>query len=362
MAIFTNAPGFALGSAANSELILHLARDVGLAALGLTLSLILQIAVMRLLQRRRDRFSAAVATRWRPLLLRYALGEDLTLPSLTRGEEVPLMLLWNHLADSLRGPSHERLGRVLAGLGLHLQARRWMEQGRGKQQLLGLLTIGHLGRTSDWQRVLELLADPRPYLSLAAARALLQIDPVHAAEPVIAELERRPDWPLARLAVLLRDAGSAHVFEPLRRHLDVAEPGTQVRLVRLLAAVDSIRASAALEGLLADTADNDLLSVCLQHVHTPGALQRVRELAGHPIWWVRLQAAGALGRLGTPQDLPLLHGLLSDPQWWVRYRAAGALVSMPGMTSETLTGLRDGLTDRYARDVLTQVLVERKLA
>ena len=317
---------------------------------------------MRVLQRRRDRASNAIATRWRPLLLRSAVGEEAPLPALRRGESALLLLLWNHLADSLRGPSHDRLRRIVAELGLHPKARRWLDGGQSCRQLLGLLTIGHMGRASDWQRVLELLADPRPYLSLAAARALLQIDPAHAAEPVIAELERRPNWPLARLAVLLRDAGSNHVFEPLRQRLETSGPALQVRLVRLIAAVDPMRASAALERLLAGGADNEVLSMCLQHVHAPGALPRVRELAQHPVWWLRVQAAGALARIGTRDDIALLLTLMSDPQWWVRYRAAGALVAMPGITPQALAGLRDGLADRYARDMLTQVMFEQELA
>jgi HEAT repeat protein len=360
--ICTNAAGCGLASGASSDLALRLALGIGLLALCLAFALILQVAVMRVLQRRRDAATSAVAARWRPLLLRCAVGERVPVPALSSGEPALLLLLWNHLADSLRGPSHDHLRRVVDELGLDSNARRWLDRSESRQQLLGLLTIGHMGCASDWPRVLALLADPRPYLSLAAARALLQIDPAHAAEPVIDELERRPDWPLARLAVLLRDAGSNHVFEPLRRRLASAGPAQQVRLVRLMAAVDSMRASAALERLMADSGNDEVLSMCLQHVHAPGALPRVRELAQHPVWWLRLQAAGALARLGTRDDLPLLLALMSDPQWWVRYRAAAALASMPGSTSQVLVGLRDGLVDRYARDVLNQVLAERALA
>ncbi|MES2991313.1 MAG: HEAT repeat domain-containing protein [Pseudomonadota bacterium] len=351
-----------MGFGASSEAVLQVAFGVGVGALGLTLALVLQVGLMRVLQRRRERARAAVQARWQPLLLRRAIGDDVALPGLAPAEQLPLLLLWNHVADSLRGPSHDRLGEVVTALGLQQRARRWLARGAGQRQLLGLLTLGHLRRAGDWEQVLPWLADPRPYLSLAAVRALLQIDAERAAAPVLDALVRRPDWPLARLALLLRDAGSAHVFEPLLARLADAPPVLAVRLVRLIAAVDAVRGSPALERQLATSDDNDVLSVCLQHVQTPGALQRVRELARHPVWWVRLQAAGALGRLGTRDDLPQLRALLSDPQWWVRYRAAGALAAMPGFTPQALAALRDTLDDRYARDVLTQVLGEGALA
>jgi HEAT repeat protein len=341
---------------------LRAALVVGAAALLLTLALIVRVATMRLLTRRREQRAQDVADRWRPLLLRQALGDTVALPALAPHQRLPLLLLWNHLADSLRGPSHDRLRDVLGELALLQPARHWLERGSAEQQLLALLTLGHLGRNQDWERVLQLLADPRPYLSLAAARALLQIDPARAAEPVVAAIVAHPDWPLARVAVLLRDADAARVFEQIQQRLQAAEPALQLRLIRLLVSVDPVRASTALEPLLEGDERHERLSLCLQHVQTPGTLPRVRALAQHPVWWVRLQAAGALGRLGMPQDRPQLLALLSDPQWWVRYRAAGALASLPGSSAEMLARLRDSLEDRYARDVLRQVMVERGMA
>ena len=346
----------------STDIAQQLAFWLGLASLALTFGLIVLVALMRLAMRWRERAAAATIARWRPALLRHAMGEDPPFPLLRRGERPVLLLLWNQIAESLRGPSHDRLRVVLNLLGLDALARRWLVRRDRERQWLGLVTLGHLAQPSDWDAVHALLGDPRPYLSLSAARTLLQIDPARAAVPVLVEIARRPEWPMARLALLLREAGAQHLFDPLRERLLAADATQQVRLVRLLAAVDSVRASPTLLGRLMRSDHTELLSMCLQHVQTPAALPRVRQLAQHPVWWVRSQAAAALARFGTPADKPLLLTLLCDPQWWVRYRAAQALLCTPGLTRPAALELREALTDRYARDVLGQAMIEREMA
>ena len=286
---FTNVTGCALAFDTSTDIAQQLAFGLGLASLALTFGLIVLVALMRLAMRWRERAAAATIARWRPALLRHAMGEDPPFPLLRRGERPVLLLLWNQIAESLRGPSHDRLRVVLNLLGLDALARRWLVRRDRERQWLGLVTLGHLAQPSDWDAVHALLGDPRPYLSLSAARTLLQIDPARAAVPVLVEIARRPEWPMARLALLLREAGAQHLFDPLRERLLAADATQQVRLVRLLAAVDSVRASPTLLGLLMRSDHTELLSMCLQHVQTPAALPRVPMNS-------TVQSAGSLAR------------------------------------------------------------------
>ena len=331
---------------------------VGLVALATTLALVVQVGAMRLAQRRSDAKATAMRARWRPLLLRRAMGEPAALPVLAVRDQIVFLVLWNQIADSLRGPSYDRLREVIVELALDHTARRWLQERNPSRQLLGLLTLGHLGASSDWSSLRRRLGDSRTYMSLAAARALLQVDAALAVDPVLDELARRADWPIARIAGLLRAASADKVFEPVLRRLQQAATLPSSRVARMLAAIDGVRASATLVRLMQRSDDTELLSTCLQHVQTPAALPRVRALARHPLWWIRVQAAAALGRLGDRDDRALLLVLLTDPNWWVRYRAAVAFVRMPGLAPEAIAALADGLTDRFARDVLHQALAE----
>jgi HEAT repeat protein len=76
---------------------------------------------------------------------------------------------------------------------------------------------------------------------------------------------------------------------------------------------------------------------------------------------VRLQAARALGHIGDASDLPRLQGMLCDSQWWVRYRAAQALSRLPGLDHEGMQRIRAAQNDRFACDVLDQVMAERNM-
>jgi HEAT repeat protein len=74
-----------------------------------------------------------------------------------------------------------------------------------------------------------------------------------------------------------------------------------------------------------------------------------------------MHAAAALGRLGESSDVEHLQPLLADPQWWVRYRAAQALSRLPGLDHEGMQRIRAAQNDRFACDVLDQVMAERNM-
>jgi HEAT repeat protein len=87
-------------------------------------------------------------------------------------------------------------------------------------------------------------------------------------------------------------------------------------------------------------------------------MPRLDQFVAHPEWYVRMQAARHIGRMGRAEDAGRLEQLLADREWWVRYRAARALVRLPGLTPTALGAIRARQVDAYARDILGQALVE----
>jgi HEAT repeat protein len=88
------------------------------------------------------------------------------------------------------------------------------------------------------------------------------------------------------------------------------------------------------------------------------AVPRLDALLAHPAWYVRMQAAKLVGRMGRTDDASRLERLLADEEWWVRYRAAKALVRLPGVGREDLAQMRSRLHEGYARDILDQAMAE----
>jgi len=81
----------------------------------------------------------------------------------------------------------------------------------------------------------------------------------------------------------------------------------------------------------------------------PGEKEKVVALLGDPVWFVRLQAAKALGTLRHDKAEAVLAKRLLDSNWQVRNAAATAIVQ----TSDNAIGIfldTLGTTDRYAKE------------
>ena len=137
------------------------------------------------------------------------------------------------------------------------------------------------------------------------------------------------------------------------------------RLVRMLGMTSNEAARPVLRRVLehaesAESAESaEATAAALDALWHPDDAHWARSGAVHAQWFVRVAAAKALARLGVAEDCRPLTVLLSDTSWWVRYRAAQALARLPGMTREELLRMRESAGDRYAADMLGQVISEQ---
>ena len=342
--------------AASSTSFVTVAVWTGTVALILTLLLALQIVMLRVGLRRRERLAAAAVGKWRPLLNSAIVGDEPALPPLAPRERLPFLQLWAHLQGSLRGEAAEGLNHLARRLGVDQLARGMLARGPRNERLLAALVLGHLRDRAAWDQLLPLARAGDSALSLTALWALVRVDPQAAAEYLTPLFIEREDWALSHVAGILQQAA-----EPVALVLARLLPQlSEERLPRALRIAESLRAplpAGALNGALASTSP-PVVVAALRSVIAPDALDEVRRLAAHEDWQVRVQAARALGRIGTREDAARLTLLLGDPQWWVRYRAAQALRELPLLSRADLEGVRASLTDRFALDMLDQVLAE----
>ncbi|ACG74824.1 PBS lyase HEAT domain protein repeat-containing protein [Anaeromyxobacter sp. K] len=332
-------------------------------ATGLLTALLSAVLVARVLGMRRRLARAEtrrqdVVARWRPILFEAIAGGSPHLPALPPEDEDAFLLLWVQLLDGIRGEPLERLARVGDALGAGALAAARLRREDALGHVLALRTLGYLGRAEDRAEVLRWLDDPRSYLSLAAARALVRIDPEGAPAELLPRLARRGDWPVPLFASVLGEASPPRVSERFAA-LCAALPGPAlVRLLPLASIVDAHRVEPILAALLERADEPEVLAAALRQVRSPELLDAARRAARHASWSVRVQAAAALGRVGERADRELLAGLLRDAEWWVRYRAAQALAARPYGTSQEVLALAEASGDRYARDIVRQALAE----
>jgi hypothetical protein len=339
---------------------------LSLVLLVLVLLLLLQIILLRVNLAARIAREQHFLEVWQPLLAAAIAGETVTLAHLARGNEVNFLKLWNHLQESLRGEAKQRLNEVAERCGVAQRSRVLLRRKELRLKLLALNTLGHLLDRSAWNDILQLARRPDPLLSLAAARALFQIDANAALRELRNELLERDDWPTAQLAILLQEIGSAGIFTMLADTASqlaatprAAEVTMLKRLLQLLEVAPYQHVILAIRSILSAAVDDEIVAQCLKYLREPVDLPFVRGNLSHPNWVVRLQAARALGRIGSREDWPKLAALLGDPVWWVRYRTAQTLVELVRGNAGVMAELRGQLSDRYALDMLEMVIAEK---
>ncbi|MFT3913421.1 MAG: HEAT repeat domain-containing protein [Anaeromyxobacteraceae bacterium] len=343
---------------ASSDPFVVVAWGAALATFSLSAALTVQVLRVRRATARREVRRDAFLAAWRPRLFEAAMGGNPPAPPVEPPDLDAFIALWNDVMDALDVESRAALGRVAEGAGADAEARRRLVRGRPVEQVQALRLLGHLGRPDDFDAVHAHLDDPRAYLSLTAARALVRIDPARAPAAVVPRIARRQDWPASLLVTALSSAAPAAVGRELERACAGAPAEQLVRLLPLVEVVERDVAEEILFSVLAPDADPEVIASVLRHARTPGLVGLAREGCLHPSWAVRTQAASALGRIGTPPDRDRLLALLRDGQWWVRYRAAQALCT--GRFGPPASHAADvvKLADRYAADIFAHVLAE----
>jgi HEAT repeat protein len=226
------------------------------------------------------------------------------------------------------------------------------------------LALQAQGYLRDQNAVAELAAatdDPNALVSIIAAEALAAIDAARAVDRLIPKIASRRDWPRTHVFKLLQRAGSALIGEPLYRCIRAAPDADAAYLLQFAEIAEfDVRDALAVE-LLRTRSDPEVLAAALKVATGHTEVPRMDELLAHPAWYVRMQAATLLGRMGRGEDAGRLERLLGDEEWWVRFRAAKALVRLPGVGERDLEQIRTRLIDRYARDILGQVIAETRV-
>jgi hypothetical protein len=319
-----------------SDPFIRFASSVAAAAVGITVVLIVYICVLRglriLEERRRQRF----LDRWRPLVYEAMTGGAVSWPALARGEQETFLWFWNQLHETVRGDAKLALSRCGGEIGLDAMALKFLRSGRVARRLLGIVTLGNLGMAKFWDSLLPIVDDPHVPVSLAAVQALMRIDADRATPELMPRFAKREDWPATRVHSMLIDVDHMTVTTAIDAVLPGSDDAAAMRLIEFAAAGDAIALQPAMVNRLKRSQTPPLWANVLRHLHDPDHLEIVRESCEHPVWFVRVQAVNALGRMCGTGDVDRLIALLVDPEWWVRFRAAEALLKLPFLKRDEL--------------------------
>jgi HEAT repeat protein len=320
------------------------------------------LLLARLVRHLRDRRRAAVVAVWRPRLLASLVSPPAALPVVSPVDAGDVLWTWISLHASLRGEVKERLNEAARRAGLDRLAQRMLGSRNRRDRLIAIAALGHLRERAAWQDLRAICLVRHPVESLTAAHALLRIDAEQGLADVVPLIAIREDWPPARVATLLVEAGADAIADLLTRAALEAPPERAVQLVRYFVLARSAATAPAVHRLLQSTRDPELVRAGLDVLRDAADVEIARRFLEHESWIVRTAAARAVGRLGSAGDAPRLVPLVGDRAWWVRYRACQALASLPGIGVNELRRIAAGTADPFARDMIAHVIAERRLA
>jgi hypothetical protein len=338
-----------------------------IASLAASLLLLLYTLELRWRRRQRERHRARVIQRWRSIIAAAVTGTESgagsgaqpPLPhALPRSERAEFLKLWNMTRNMIEGAAGDRLIALATQLGLVEIARRQAGHRRIATRLVGIRTLGHLRDGRSFAPLQAAVDDNHALVSITAAEALVEIDPARAVDVLIPRIARRRDWPRTHVFRMLQKAGSALIGEPLYRAIRTAGDDDATYLLKFLELAEFDVRDAICAELLSSRRDPELVAATLKAASGVGRMPRLDELVAHPAWYVRMQAARFIGRMGRAEDVGRLEKLLGDREWWVRYRAARALVRLPALGRTEIERIRERQEDPFARDILGQAIGE----
>lgn len=333
---------------------------VGKALFILTFIILLQVLTLSILRYGREKRKEKFIELWQPIidLCSWAQPVPESLPKIKKRDLHVFLVMWNSIQEMTKGDYHKRLNLLLKGAGVFETIVLMLSSGSRKEKLTAIVTLGHLGEDSTWEMLCSLSESEDSHISLLAVRALFRCKPEKAAVFIMPAISSRNDWPPAKVANILKTAGSDIISAPLISTLERTSKENLPRLMRYLEIASPRLAIPAIRNIMIQTKDPEVLAGCLKVLNDPLSIDIVRDFLSHESWFVRVQAATVLGKIGTQEDETLLLPLLSDKEWWVRYRAAHALAHLPSVNRERLLDIASKQTDRYAIDIMKQVVSE----
>ncbi len=327
---------------------------------GLVLILMMQVISFRIYSVYQDRNNLIAKRIWRPVLAEMMVTDIDTIPRLKKQHQHAFLREWNRFHNLLRGDVHDRLKKLSRKTRLDIIAHKYIDRGGMRELLQGIVTLGHMQDYSIWNKLIDLVDSEHPVVSLTAAQALVDIDSRNAMKFLMPFVIKRRDWPTARVAMLLHSADPQELYSMIEHAISTSPIEDIPFLLKFLGTSHFDPAIKKICMSLGNSHDSRIISACIDAAKDAQGLELARSHVNDPAWFVRLHVARALGRLGSRDDLQLLVQLLSDAEWWVRYRSAQAIAGLPFIYMDDMQKIYDESTDRYARDILAQVMSERE--
>ena len=313
---------------------------VDLSLAGMVAALLLELATVRAVTRRRRARTAAARERFEELLAEVLVSEG-PVPAqleLDRLQQDTLLDVGLAALLELRGRERERVAALLEAGGLVERAAATLGRGRVWARRHAADVLGLVASPGAAEPLRAALEDADPIVRVAAAHGLAQLDPERVAA-------RAPE-----IADAAADRGAGAVAE-LALALGVRAPAALGPMYASARLTEARRIAVAAIGALRLQQHAPLLREALRDPDDELAARAARALGRigdtgaadallavvrdeNRAWFVRSVATTALGQLGDPAAVATLAAELEESDEWPRRRAAAEALAELGPDGE----------------------------
>jgi hypothetical protein len=339
--------------------VIEFAFLIGVFASFVIVFMFFQLIIMRIFSILKERRIKRFLLKWRPILIECIAARPKNTPKLANKNIHHFLGIWNDFQGTLKGESQTNLIELANRLGLEKKMLQLIKKQDTGMQITSIVTLGNLKEKTAYDDLFFFVSDPNPILSLNGAKAICLIYPKRAVPIVVAQLLKRDDWPPSHVIAMLRELGPQLLTKIFVRTFNNANDQQLLKLLPYIHTIEQSQSLPIIEKVLNVTTNPEIISACLKIYQSPKSLELIKKYTQHEQWFIRVQAASALGRLGTIKDIESLITLLSDQQWWVRYRSAKAIISLPSITIADLESIKNTTDDKFAKNILNQVIAEQ---
>jgi hypothetical protein len=279
-------------------------------------------------KRRHQRVQEALRS-WAAALDKSIIGHRVDPPPIPKGAHLDVLRLWTRERDGVSGRAAGRLASLAVDAGLDRVAVEAVRSKLDGERLSGIEAAGRLGLDEVWDDVARHLRSGRAPLWERAGVALVRISPGRALELLLTLLvagEVPASAPaLARVVATAPESARTAAIGAVLFDLP---PVAQAAVLRALGSAPTptllpiVRRILRLLDVL-DAGSVDVVAGCITALGAAGDASdavRVRGLATHPAWTIRLEVAVALGALDG--DVRTLRAMATDDVEWLVRRAA----------------------------------------
>ncbi len=261
----------------------------------------------------------------------------------------------------ITGEKQKHMKRAVAGLGLIDVIKRGLVSIFSSKRMRSCYMLGLLRSKRTVDNLTLVLFDSNSRVASSAIIALGEIGEIHTVQSIM-RFFRVSSYANAWLIAAVLPFFGEQIYKEIRPYfkLDLLPRNKLLLLIKVAASLKLAESLKELINVYTESGNLDVkinALIAIGKVNDLSALKTVLDALSDEVWQIRAVACNIVGEMTIKGAAFKLIPMLTDRNWFIRKNAAGALGKLGKIGIHSLLACLD-TDDRYARDMIVQTLEE----